>query len=113
MAADESQRLFIIELICLTEEATVEKQHDGFTRVDVGQNSNRLYRIKIDIDAVKRHVEKQVLPQITSAIESTLNGLSVPDSGNRMSQHYSLTRDVILNNREKLFSNLETAAKHM
>jgi hypothetical protein len=84
-----------------------ETKHDDFIRYEIGVNNKRLYRIKVDMAYAKSHLAETGLPGLEVSIGMTIGHLPTQQSNNRLSDHYNLTKDIILNNRERLFASFE------
>lgn len=104
---DKKNNFFIIEFKYPTDEEVSEKIHNQFTRIDCGINSGRIYRLKFDLAELKKQMENQAFPNWKTEIEAAMDDLSHKPSSNRLSEHYNLTKNVLLNHQDRLFPKLE------
>ena len=80
---DKKTGFFVIEFKYPTDEPISEKIHNQFTRVDIGINSGRIYRLKFDLGEIKKHMESQPFSNWKMEIEATMGDLSHNLSSNR------------------------------
>jgi len=88
---------YIVEFKYLTDEPTNEKIRNQFTRVVVGQNSQRLYKIIVDLQSVSEHLKQDTLSQVEGAITGLRTGV-----GFRLGGSYELAQDVVTKRRDDL-----------
>ena len=94
---------FVIEFQYLgNEEERVADHEDKHVKLLIGNHSNRLYEIHIDVEklAVREVGLKLLLPEVDEAIGKLASKL--PYSNRK--RHYELAKDVISENREKLLA---------
>ena len=94
---EKNSNYFVIEFKYLTDERTrtVPHQNRGIL-VELGINSGRIYKIKLDFKALNCDTVELRLKRL---FEEELS----PRAG-RLADTYRLNEDIILNNRERLFS---------
>ena len=98
--AEENSDFFVIEFkYRTTDERTRSMPHRDHVFVEVGVNSRRIYRIKLD---VKQLNCEAVALEVKEAIEQTLSELG-PTASNRLADTYRLNESIILKNRHELF----------
>jgi hypothetical protein len=104
---DKEKHWFIIELKYLTEEPIIEKQPDEFTRIEIGRNSNRIYRIKFDLKAIEEQLKKQFPHLVTAAMDAARVAMDPSHERNsRLSDYFDLTKKAVLGNSERFLSDL-------
>lgn len=91
---DKTTSNFVIEFKYLVEdEPHVQTAHENpHVRVEIGKNSKRIYRIMLDVVALKCDLVRLAV----DAIEE------LPREHNRLSNSYDLTKQIVLQNRDKL-----------
>jgi len=97
-------KFFVIEFKYMTSDERVRSvPHGDHVFVEVGVNSRRIYRIRIDTEKLKFDT---VAVEVKEAIEKTINELG-PRANNRLVESYRLNENIILNNRRELFGEPE------
>ena len=111
---DDERQMFIVEFKYPTEEPVVEKSSDCSASFEIGTLSKRLYRVNVDLRKMGERIGVKVDSHMVAlaadkAIEAIMAVLKiVPASAsnqiseNRLSEHYGVTRSLLLNNRDRL-----------
>jgi len=69
---DEDEQVFVIEFRYLANEPLIRESHDPVVWAETGRNSGRLYRLGLDVKALKAQsvaVEVQAVSELKEAIE--------------------------------------------
>lgn len=101
---DLDGNVFIIEFEYLLDEQTHSKKlsEDSAIELEIGNNSQRIYKIKLDIPKLGDHAASDPLAKcIVQTIEQFKK--TVPQ---RLQERYKMPENVVLKNREQLLSPL-------
>ena len=107
---DTETNNFIVEFKYLLDEETISEKPsaDAPFEFEIGENSKRIYKIKIDTKAIKCDAVDVSFGTLAQNIVNTIETFkkSVPQ---KLQDRYKMPEDVILNHRNELFSELVAA----
>lgn len=93
---------FVIEFKYIGDEPTKAEPQDNYVTFVIGKNSSRLYRIKIDVKALK--VEKvELRMKIKDEVKKTLNNLIQKPINRRRQDNYRLTQKALSEIEDELY----------
>jgi hypothetical protein len=102
-AYDEELKRFVIEFQYISDEPLKRRTYDQYVTTRLGRNSNRLYAIEIDVDAMRvETVNLSVLVQ--EKVDGVLAGLIREPIDVRRIGNYQLAQQAISNEHDQLFS---------
>jgi len=97
---------FVIEFKYLdNEEALIAESHDEYITLMVGEHSQRLYAIHVDVDRLRTgSISLQML--IPETVQGALERLKTRGRTRNRLQHYDLANAVIRKNKDKILASV-------
>jgi hypothetical protein len=96
---------FIIEFYYISDESVKRNKQSDHITLEIGKNSNRIYKIIIDVKSIKANtIDLNLIPKkVESAIDQFVNSIEPRE---RKNENYKIAKDLLSKKKDEIYSEL-------